>query len=465
MKRIAILCLVGDKKRCFMCISPVTIRHPSTGQVVTFPCGKCVECIQKYQNDWTFRLECEYMQWNYAYFITMTYSNDNIPYVELSPPVSCSLSDDGLDSHPVVTEHPEVLDYVRDYFAHMPLNRHLSRLRDNLTVCSAYVHPDNIEVGIPVPTVCKSDVQSWLKRLREQYAFEHDGDRLEFKYFICSEYGPSTFRPHYHAIIFCDLSVRDFNKYFVYPWRDTYGNVKWKFRPIKFRARNGVGDVMAYVAKYCSKPSFAENPYVNCHIIEKPFRLISKGVGIIYMKRLYEFLADFDGCKFFRIPNCRYSLEYRYSSKFGVYWMPQMIRDWSYGCTKSYCEHLNRCFTTLRNGFLFRIPRYYIDKTFPQRYYYTDYYDEKTKTFRRRRCLRKDADSTVWLTYKNFVQNQISEFLRQSIRSIASTLGCPDDMEVFHTAEVMYEQARMERYKAKARKLYDFYAKGLKYEL
>lgn len=437
-----------------MCISPITMRHPSTGEVVTFICGKCVECVQKYQNDWTFRLEQEYTQWKHAYFITQTYRNEDIPYVVLSAPVDY---DD--------VSHPELIDNVVDYFENMPSNKHLARLRANLCDTSAYVCPDNITEGIPVPTVSYDDVRRWLKVLRERYAYDHDGDRLGFKYFIASEYGPSTFRPHYHSVIFCNLNVQDFNKYFVLPWREMFGNVKWKFRPIKFCAKNGVGDVMAYVAKYCSKPAFAENPYVVNHIVDKPFRLVSKGMGICYMNKLYKFLADFAGTKFFRIPICRSSLEHRYVSRFGDYWIPQMIRDWENGCTLSYCEHLNRCFTTLRNGFLYRIPRYYIDKTFPQFDYLVDYYDVKTKSIKKRKSRRKDSTSFVWLTYKNFVQNQISQLLHDSVYAIASSLGDPDDLETFHQAEIIYEYNRLERYKVKAKKLYDFYAKGLSYNL
>lgn len=46
------------------------------------------------------------------------------------------------------------------------------------------------------PCVCKRDVQLFLKRLRKRI------EPFKIRYFIVSEYGPSTFRPHYHGIIF-----------------------------------------------------------------------------------------------------------------------------------------------------------------------------------------------------------------------------------------------------------------------
>ena len=56
---------------------------------------------------------------------------------------------------------------------------------------------------------CKADVQKFFKRLRRRVEY----DRLDlfpyykkedrtFRYFVTSEYGPGTFRPHYHGLLF-----------------------------------------------------------------------------------------------------------------------------------------------------------------------------------------------------------------------------------------------------------------------
>lgn len=44
-----------------------------------------------------------------------------------------------------------------------------------------------------VPVVKKEDLQLFFKRLRKH---------VRFRYYACAEYGPTTFRPHYHAILF-----------------------------------------------------------------------------------------------------------------------------------------------------------------------------------------------------------------------------------------------------------------------
>ncbi len=52
------------------------------------------------------------------------------------------------------------------------------------------------------PTTCKKDVQDFFKRLRKEL-----GD-VRLRYYLVSEYGPKTFRPHYHGIFFIH---RDFS--------------------------------------------------------------------------------------------------------------------------------------------------------------------------------------------------------------------------------------------------------------
>lgn len=44
--------------------------------------------------------------------------------------------------------------------------------------------------------VSKRDVQTFLKRLRKRI------EPFKIRYYLISEYGPQTFRPHYHAILF-----------------------------------------------------------------------------------------------------------------------------------------------------------------------------------------------------------------------------------------------------------------------
>lgn len=61
------------------CISPIM---PRRGQFV--PCGKCNFCLQNKRADWTFRLKEELKVSSSAFFLTLTYSEENLPYSMLS---------------------------------------------------------------------------------------------------------------------------------------------------------------------------------------------------------------------------------------------------------------------------------------------------------------------------------------------------------------------------------------------
>lgn len=46
-------------------------------------------------------------------------------------------------------------------------------------------------------SLCKRDVQLFFKRLRKAHGRNH-----RLRYYTCGEYGGTTFRPHYHALVF-----------------------------------------------------------------------------------------------------------------------------------------------------------------------------------------------------------------------------------------------------------------------
>lgn len=49
--------------------------------------------------------------------------------------------------------------------------------------------------------VCKDTVQKWIKRLRK-YVETYSESDIQLRYFLVSEYGTDTHRPHYHVILF-----------------------------------------------------------------------------------------------------------------------------------------------------------------------------------------------------------------------------------------------------------------------
>lgn len=55
--------------------------HPKLFHNILCPCGKCINCRRKRQNDWVVRMELERQDYDVdkCLFVTLTYSNDNLP--------------------------------------------------------------------------------------------------------------------------------------------------------------------------------------------------------------------------------------------------------------------------------------------------------------------------------------------------------------------------------------------------
>lgn len=132
------------------CLMPISIKNPSTGVFVSIECGKCYECKQKVINQYVFKLEQEAKKNQWAYFVTMTYDNQHVPF---SPNGFMTL---------------DTSKHIRNYFR--SLRNHYRYRKKN---------PDT---G------------------RTKYYY----DKVpKISYLIAGEYGGSrTYgRPHYHAVI------------------------------------------------------------------------------------------------------------------------------------------------------------------------------------------------------------------------------------------------------------------------
>lgn len=74
------------------CPTPITLtlQKPDkwTGRKTRpVPCGKCGACQTSRRNEWTFRIKQEYEVSENGYFITMTYSDENLQYGSTNKPI------------------------------------------------------------------------------------------------------------------------------------------------------------------------------------------------------------------------------------------------------------------------------------------------------------------------------------------------------------------------------------------
>lgn len=108
-------------------------------------------------------------------------------------------------------------------------------------------------------SLCKRDVQLFLKRLRKKYV------ENRIRYYCVGEYGSKGGRPHYHLLLFnCEdtEAVRD-------SWRDSRGNTIGIVH---------VGTVTQASISYCLK--YLVQPMVEVEGLEPPFALMSRGYAI-----------------------------------------------------------------------------------------------------------------------------------------------------------------------------------------
>lgn len=327
-----------------MCTNKVPCPAPD-GSIIYRPCGKCLDCLRQYQQDWTCRLDNEFKAWQSGsvIFFTLTYEDNMLPVmVTYEHPISFSIIQSVLRKPSVSLLSDRLSKLGLDSFYYSKsLREDNSQFRlERRALRDSYL---DMEIGqrpiLCVPTVNYSDVNQWIRYCRK-YFDRHEKsvtykDRRvnpylrdlnfrnihgvvsdypdsaytpSFKYFITSEYGPSTLRPHYHGVLY-GVSEEMFRDVFAPYWRQRFGN--GSMRSVEYSVWDISKGGSMYIAKYCSKGQF-EHPLIktlniryNQNEFDKPyyaktyvnnvmwfdmnfplctptFHLISKGIGVRY---------------------------------------------------------------------------------------------------------------------------------------------------------------------------------------
>lgn len=148
-------------------------RYNDTDMVV--PCGHCDICLSRKAATWVNRIELERMSHPYSVFFTLTYSEENVPKMVL----------DG--ENLVNVQTGEVFSY-----------RDLGFYEDYMQNSRNYVEKRGWLCCPHVPYL-----QNFIKRLRSKVSYyENDINKKRVRYYICTEYGPTTHRIHHHGILF-----------------------------------------------------------------------------------------------------------------------------------------------------------------------------------------------------------------------------------------------------------------------
>lgn len=192
-------------------------------EYIDIPCGKCIACRLRRSREWANRCMLELQYHDSSYFVTLTYNDDNLPFVTY-------IDEDG-------------------YYKYHS-------------------------------TLVKKDLQDFMKRLRKNYKYDN-----HLKYYACGEYGDNTHRSHYHIIIF-GLRLDDLQYYkksdlgFNY-YTSEFLNKVWKKG---FVVVTDVSwETCAYTARYIMKKQLGKDSWIYDDLgIEPEFTTMSLKPAIGY---------------------------------------------------------------------------------------------------------------------------------------------------------------------------------------
>lgn len=142
-------------------------------------CGKCLSClIDKSRSKTRVLIEHE-KNTMFTYFITLTYNKYNVPRLAVS--LHKDMGRFGRDV--LLLADADSGEYLGQcYYPYSDYLKIKSRSDDG------YVHYARF-----------SDAQKFVKRLR-YYLSKYSDEKVT--YYLCSEYGPRTFRPHFHLLLY-----------------------------------------------------------------------------------------------------------------------------------------------------------------------------------------------------------------------------------------------------------------------
>lgn len=271
-----------------MCTSMKWVKTPHINHPVLVPCGHCSACQQQKANARTRRIRDNIGKGDLSLFVTLTYTNDFIPYVKRS---------DLAKMDEFFTSTSNSYDSLGNSFYYLPVYRNKTGryVRKGSGYDVQFVSKENKEpittlqvsrndwqkgygsindiTNMPqcISVIIYKDLQNFFKRLHISLSrkFHYVG---KFSSFQCSEYGPRTYRAHFHLL----LTIRPENEALfraailqAWPFADSRRTAKF----IEV-ARDAASYVSSYVNRGSDFPAFLSDSQI-C-----PKHSYSRGFGL-----------------------------------------------------------------------------------------------------------------------------------------------------------------------------------------
>ena len=237
------------------CLHPVNIYNKYTKETLSVNCGKCDVCRSNRAVTWQDRLVIETKCHPYTLYFTLSYSDDFVPRFEILH--------DNRQLVRVNKQTGEILETIKYSQLHLDLDsfKYLSERR--------YICFPDVDL-----------IQGFIKRLRSKVHYnENNPEKERIRYFINSEYGPTTHRIHHHGLLFFESEwlAANFKTAVTSAWSsDNRSNVSVPIGDVHFGKYGGLVDptdpsAACYVASYVNCVSRLPKIYESARFRLKSF--------------------------------------------------------------------------------------------------------------------------------------------------------------------------------------------------
>jgi hypothetical protein len=269
-----------DKYLKSECLRPIRVLNKYTNEVLYVPCGHCYSCVKNKSNRDTSLAMNMSSHFRYCYFVFLSYTDEYLPYMQMTKvdPLddSCNLYTFNSVNRNIRIHRDRGSDRVIDD-ASFSITHSMTPVEyQNIIVKShgrydfsrkSVVYPDFSQCDNRIPYCNMADCQLFLKRLRFHISKKYNE---KICYYAVSEYGPRTYRPHWHLLLFFNSPqlTEVISQYVSSSW--SYGNTNCEL------SRGGSA---SYVASYvnstvCLPPLFIRHKEI------RPRSAHSKGFSV-----------------------------------------------------------------------------------------------------------------------------------------------------------------------------------------
>lgn len=257
------------------CFHPVHVIKD--GRDIIVPCGRCDGCLLHSANQWAMRVGNEIEVTPFTMFYGLTYSNKYLPTLK---PLISKYSLTGYNKE-WISNHPHnIRATLNSKFELVEKER-----KDDISISYPYqsLGAQKYNDEFIIPYASKRDLQLYFKLLRMMIdnhpdTYNLSNEKRRFRYYCISEFGPKTYRPHFHLVLFpSSQEVAEFLiKYAIFAaWQMCDSE---RVLPYAHYCDSGArGYVSQYITCYSDLPRvYKENKQL------RPFRLASKKEPVGY---------------------------------------------------------------------------------------------------------------------------------------------------------------------------------------